>query len=1759
MSIFAFGLELSMVDNKIVESSDDIFKQSSIYTHKKLLQCSPHIDLRYKVLSSKKIELIPKSRFKSSTTYNCALNSKFFDVNASFKYTTDSFDMLNFNYFKAENILRVEFNDIIDLKTIKNSVIINKIDKLSKSALDYSISAKDTILLFKINESVGKKFEIIISSKLKNMAGKTIGKEIIKEIHVYKKSRIDIKTNNKIKPMVILDTPQMIAVKNGKFVMRVYFDDTFDEGYNFKNFFEIGGINNYKIDGYGEYLDDDIREDSNISSYYYIDIQSDEFKPNSRYTLKIHKGFSHYKELKEDISFAINSGDMKKEILFDAKKPYVSNVGELGFSSVNVNSASLIIESIPKDNYRYFINYNSADSKNISKYTQEIFSKELTLNSPKNKPIKHKFLIQDLTSNLKNGIYKVTIEYEDKDLDGNILNKSTSKTIFVSDIGIMANIYANGAFISVNSFSFAKPIADAKIDIYSENNILITSGYSDKDGVLKIEEMGIITKNPKVIIVTKDDDKSFLMLDKSLNKATLNSITMIEDKFKAYIYFQSEILRPNSEIKALIVVKDRDFLSADDIPVKAVIRGVDDNQILSKVYHTDKFGLIDFSFFVDGELSTGSYQLSLYFGDKMIGSKVIAIESFIPPQIENRINIDSLTYLSGEFIDAKLESNYLFGAPSSNLKGTLSFNATHKDYTNSKYPNFSFTNNELKDSNDLSYIKQLDNIKLDSKGQAELSISTISSQKSPSILKGLIGLKIMDDTQPVSTYKEVTIYPYSQMVGILLNNNHFEKGKLLEGQTALINPITSEPISRDLTVIIKKVNWHYSLVNGTYQWDKEIEILESFTVKSNTNFSKKVDGYGNYIIEVVDRLGMHSATSEFDIWWWGYASLSPQNSLNDVDVKFEDKKYKKGDTLIATIKSPILDGRAIITLENKDIIWHKSFDITKGVSKIEVPIDRDLGRGAYLHTVVVRKSDTSSSITPYRASSYDFIKSDRDSQKIDINIDLVKTSRSLITQKLDITTDRESALLVSVVDIGILQLVSQDIPKIFNFFSDIPTQLIAYFDLYDKVMSFISKGNFVSFGSDGIFMSLKKKKHLPPKVDRVKPFMLWSNILYTKDKKTSFDIAIPEFNGKARVVVIAVNSDSVGVKTQNLIIKDKIIVKPSYPRFILQGDMLELPIRVFNTTNKTLNVNLSKDISNNIILSIKDKTIELAPNSSKVIYAKLMATESGIGKIKINATTNLETYSKSSEIGIFNPYSLTTINYQDTISKSTTINIPVAFTGSNAIVTLSDNIIGRLRGDLKYLINYPYGCAEQTASKISAMHYSKNYLKSKMIAPSSQKAGAKAPVPSFERKLIKDANRFISKGIKKLSNMQNSSGEFSYWEDGGYINPYASLYASQTLLELDKSGYYVDNTTKNLIISSLQDIAKGNKKAIYNNKHRVYSAYLLSEYATLDKSIANAIYDQKIYDNYYISKYYMSIIFKKLDMKELSDKIYSSISLVDLNTIREFDFKYDGSFKTISRDMAIVFYLKSKYFIKDKKDLNIFKSRLAKLYSTHEKAMALMAITEYMGDKKNQKMKGIISIGDKKIEYKKSITKEIEVNDDKIKITPTSGITNYSIDISTHLPKDIKNSLSDNRPLSIKREFINRESNLIDLNNLKQGDTIYSKITIQNLKKLSNIVVNHRIPACMDIQNDRIAKIKSDEFENINVKITNKDIRDDRVLYFIDLPYLNKTQVNQAVIYTKLNITTKGVCNLPAVTIEAMNDSRINDYALERDIIRVVR
>ncbi|MFK5977147.1 MAG: alpha-2-macroglobulin family protein [Sulfurovum sp.] len=1744
-----FGFSQSVADEAMVNvalvtdsgvelsSTVAIFDTSVKYTHKKVVKCIPKIDATYKIISAKKMVIIPTKALSSGKAYSCKYKDR-----GTFLFNTDAFGLNYYSYFNKEKLLRLEFNDDIDTKSIKNNIFLYKKKALSKTALLYDISSRDSrVLVLKIKEIIDGDLELSIKGGLSTVDNKKLNSDIVKEIG--KEVKDPVTLNPKKAEMIFTDLPQMVAKDDGSFAIRVFFNDSF-YGKPFKRFISVDGIDNLSIKE-DIYLSYQTRREYKLkSSYYYMDIMSKDFKPNSDYTLRLDKGLAHYKELKEDKVFKLHSGDRKRVIFFNDKEPYVSNLGEIGFASINVDKATVIIDKITPDNYRYFVGYNSAKQSDTSKFTQEVFAKDVVLDNPRNVVQKQKILIKDMVGDIPNGVYKITIKYEDRVSKDKVVDKSASKVIFVSDIGMLVNLSSNQAFISLAKLSNTAPIVNAKVDIYSKNNILLSSTLSDENGIAIIDKDGLIDKEPKAIIVSTTNDKSFLLLDKSLNSMSYDKLKQKEDRYSAFIYFQSNIIRPASSINSLITIKDRDFVSASKLPIKITLSEQYGKKIFEKVYTTDEFGLIDFTYTMSNDDKTGRYRLEARLGDKVIGKKSISVEAFMPPKIENKIKTDKSEYSSDEFINASISSNYLFGMPSSFLDGKVSFNIRGVNYSNSKYKGFSFTN-DIKNGSEKVYINSEYDISLDEKGETTIVLPCATTKQVPSILKGTIGATIMDDTQPVSTYKNITIYPYKNLVGVKLDNSSLEEGKPLEGSVVLIDPVSGLEVDRELSVVIQKVNWHYTYSSGHYKWEKETNPIDTFMIKSNQKFSRDLTQSGDFLIEVNDRLYKHSTMVSFEVNGWDYTNITPDSNLKKIDIKFEDRLYKKGDILKASIKSPIIRGRVLVSLEGTKVQWHKIINIDKGIAQIEVPIEDEIGRGVYLHAVAVRDTDISPSIIPFRVMGYKFIKPDRTKHLIDIKMEYNTTTISNSSVDIKIKTDKETALLVSVVDSGILNITEQKAPKIFDFFNPMIDKKTLYFDIYDEVMAYLTEGNVISFGAGDEMMASKMRKHLPPaNLDRVKPFMLWSNIVYTKNGKANITLDIPEFNGKATIVVVAINKDSIGVKSSDLIIKDDIMIKPSYPRFILKGDKIEVPIRVFNTTDKTQKITINATVSYNLSLELPNPTIELAPNSSKVIYANLIAKEEGKSSIKLSTKLNGSNFSNSLSLLVMTPYSLQTKVYQDTISSPAKIIIPDRFNHGKMIISLSDNILGQLRGDLKYLISYPYGCAEQTSSKISAMFYSKPFLKND--------------------KLTLDADNFIRQGIKKLSRMQNYYGEFSYWEQGGYVNAYASLYASEILLALDKAGYFVEDNIKKKIIKALQKIAKGDRLSTkISNVNRLYAGYILSLYNELSTTTANLLYDKKIYKGYYISWYYMSAIFKSIGYEELSKDIYRGVSNIKLDELKNVNYKHTG-FSSESRDMFLIFYLNTKHFYSSKNDFETVKRQFTKLYSTHDKAMALRAISEYLGEAINDKMSVELLHNNTKTTYVESVVFTDDIWDNDIYIKPLSGVVNYSVEVYKPLPRVIKNELLDYEALSISREFIDINGDRVDLQNLQQGAKIYSEVTILNNEKIANVVLNQRIPACMDIVNSRVSKSKNRSFNDKNLKLNHKDIRDDRVLFFIELQkpkraskIKNFTKPNITTIYTPLIVTTVGECHLPAVTIEAMYDSRLNDYAKESETIVV--
>jgi hypothetical protein len=232
--------------------------------------------------------------------------------------------------------------------------------------------------------------------------------------------------------------------------------------------------------------------------------------------------------------------------------------------------------------------------------------------------------------------------------------------------------------------------------------------------------------------------------------------------------------------------------------------------------------------------------------------------------------------------------------------------------------------------------------------------------------------------------------------------------------------------------------------------------------------------------------------------------------------------------------------------------------------------------------------------------------------------------------------------------------------------------------------------------------------------------------------------------------------------------------------------------------------------------------------------------------------------------------------------------------------------------------------------------------------------------------------------------------------------------------------------------------------------------------------------------------------------------------------------------------------------------------------------LAFKALATYLGKAVNQKMRvAVVMNGDKKV-YSESVAFSKNLADNYLFIGPLSGVVNYSIELYKPLPYLIKNQLSNEKKLSIQREFVDANGYQVDLQNLEQGSKIYSKLTLSNYINIDNLVINQRVPACMEIVNTRISQSKNRAFKDVNLNLEYKDIRDDRVLYFLSvnkkstrekIPGSNQTKLvvkqNKTIIYTPLIATTLGECKLPAVITEAMYDSRISDYAKESQEIVV--
>ena len=488
--------------------------------------------------------------------------------------------------------------------------------------------------------------------------------------------------------------------------------------------------------------------------------------------------------------------------------------------------------------------------------------------------------------------------------------------------------------------------------------------------------------------------------------------------------------------------------------------------------------------------------------------------------------------------------------------------------------------------------------------------------------------------------------------------------------------------------------------------------------------------------------------------------------------------------------------------------------------------------------------------------------------------------------------------------------------------------------------------------------------------------------------------------------------------------------------------------------------------------------------------------------------------------------------------ESKVVNIPTDYLPAtqNTAITISKFPAAKFGKHLKYLKKYPYGCVEQTTSKLFPQLYF------------DELAAVIAPDENFKGNAV----YFVNEGIIKFQSLQMSNGGLSYWPGGGYANWWSCTYAAHFLVEADKKGFNVPPGLLNGLLDYLHREAAS--KATYNyrrwtrngtivkvkaRKEAIYSLYVLSLAGRPDFSLMN-YYRARPHllssDTQYLLAGAYGVQNKWNAFNDLMPNAWSPET-----PERTSGGTFDSEIRANSLILSVLVDVDP-----DNSQIPLLVKHLTKIgdkaYSTQDKSWLFLALGKAAG--KNANAKAIVEVAAEGKKIGTYNNKDIRITSDRmngkqVKLTATgSGEVYYFWNTEGVKRKADAADLEIDKGIKIRREYYDRTGSRITSNNFRQGDLIVAKIKIMGgQRSVQNVAVSDLIPAGFEIENPRLTTSTSLSWIKNSLYPQYMDVRDDRLLLFLDV----NSQTEKEFHYM-IRVVNAGEFVLPPISAEAMYD-----------------
>ena len=1504
-----------------------------------------------------------------------------------------------------------------------------------------------------------------------------------------------------------------------------------------------------------------------ISRYGVIEIHGD-FKRRTQYEITVGEGLTapDGSVLKKPFTRRLRIPDVPAQLRFVGNGFFLTRNQNMniGLSTINVSKVNLQIDKVFGNNLFYVSRLGNWRSwtRNLGK---PIHSESITISSKLNEDVRTPINLGNYLNDKNIGIFKVTV------WDDNRSRVNANQWVMLTDLGIITKRAGDELWVWANSLSNLKAIPQATVKLISDNNQTLLTGKTNWDGLVKFTSFAQKTADfsPFMLIVEKGDDLSFIQLNRhqlSTGDFNVGGPAYLEIGYEAFLYTSRGVYRPGEKVDIAGIVRGKQNITPPSLPTHIQILAPDGRIVDELHQNTDRRGGCEVTVPIAAYAQTGSYIAKMSIAGKEIGRTSFQVEEFMPDRMKVSVNTAKSEYDLGDEVSMDVTAVSLFGPPAANRKVTASYMLEAVPYVpNEKWSSFHF-------SSAMSFDKQritLQESKTNTEGKVNYTFMLPKTVKAPSQLNGVLSATVSENGgRAVSSSHHVVIHPYSHYVGIKRTST----GQIKPKQDVSFNYIAVDKngiavAERNLELTIYKVHWNTILRRngrGRYQYisDEQITSLESHQLISTAEtgtFTFTPPEYGEYCIYLEDIESGAKTKLKIETSGWGSIPRSMENpSL--LEMTLDKTTYKPGETAKLHIKSPF-PGKLILTTEREKILRYRTVNLNGNTATLTIPVRFSYKPNIYLSGTLIRSTDSLNEHTPARAFGVIPLKIDAKTNRLAIELDAPEEIRpnSDLTVKFRVRGIQSaySHVTIAAVDEGILQLTDFRSPDPHSYFFRQRGLKTQAYDLYSAILPEIEavQGD-SSIGGDGTGgLSGRAKRLNTASVMRVKPVSLWSGILKTNQYGSgTASFHIPQFNGSLRLMAVAFSGSYFGSTEENITVREPIVLTPTFPRFLSGGDRIQFPISVHNGTGKdgvfrvelratgdvqflASNTETENRVQNDLVI----KQTQIASGREEQLLFELLTHDSiGDATFTVSASGNEE----SSQMSVQLPLRSAALPVTETGNGIASTDKAADFIfpsnlipdSSEFTLTVSPFPAVEFAGGISYLLKYPYGCIEQTTSKVFPLLYF------------SDMAGA------VDQELASDerVDSYITSGINRLESMFTPQNHFAYWPGGSYINHWSSIYASHFMFEARKAGYEVSDRVYTGMLDGLREQTKSvssnersaDKSDRFVKERAVYACYVLAAAGEPEKGVMNYFKNNLLSELTSYSQFQLAGAFA------LSGDLETALSMLPVSVApQNGGTRQSGTnFNSPIRAQAIILDVLAEVN-ENHPSIPILVTNLSNAASkrkrwgtTQENAFAFLAIGKILRKKMDGEYTGKITVNDTHLADFDSSSPSVRLlNKDwdgaQVKISIEGEGSCYYYWSAFGIRRDSFIEEYD-RDIQVRRRYLNQDGIPFD-NEFPHGDLVIAEITVKSLNwNLENVVVVDMLPAGFEIENARLASragipwLKTGDFKPDYV-----DIRDDRLIFFGAFPRQRERKFHYA-----LRAVTRGDFTLPPVSAEAMYD-----------------